>query len=527
VRFNSAETQALIQRASAVTLGTLFAQRVRVCADQIAIEFGDLILTYAQLNDRVNRLAQLMMSLGLSRGDRVAILAENRNEYTELELASAKVGLIVATINWRLAPGEVQHCLDLVEPRLVFVSEHHMQTAARIDLHDVPVVVFGGDYEARLATMPPEEPHCEVDNEDGLLLLYTSGTTGLPKAALISHRAIIARASHRLAQFGLKPGMTSLAWPPMYHMTGTEDALQNAICGGKTIITDGFDPVEVAEILRVNEIGWLRLMPGMVATLLDELKRRNIRPTGIRLCGVMPDLVPPTLIAEVSEWLDAPFANTFGATETGTTPASGSVIAIGEIPTDLAKTQSIFCELRLVDENDEEVPDGTPGEAAVRGAMLFSGYWNAPDVNARDFRNGWFHMGDLLVRKPDGRLAFVDRLKYMIKSGGENIYPAEIERVLLGDPDVADAVVVKAAHARWGETPVAFVARKTAGVTAERLRKLCRASLASFKQPSEIYFVPFDSLPRSTSGKIQRSEIEQWIVMDKIPRDSFTAEARE
>ena len=179
------------------------------------------------------------------------------------------------------------------------------------------------------------------------------------------------------------------------------------------------------------------------------------------------------------------------------------------MPTDLAKRQSAFCELRLVDAEDREVGIGEPGECCVRGPTVFSGYWQAPETNARDFRGGWFHMGDVFARRPDGRLVFLDRVKYMIKSGGENIYPAEIERVLLSHPKVDDAVVVRRADPRWGEVPVAAVAT-SAPVEEAELTARCREALAGYKQPRAIRFVTFAELPRSTTGKIQRHLVEKW-----------------
>jgi fatty-acyl-CoA synthase len=241
------------------------------------------------------------------------------------------------------------------------------------------------------------------------------------------------------------------------------------------------------------------------------MKRHAVRPVGVRLCGAMADLVPAHQIAEVTALLGAPYLNSFGSTETGIPPASGNVIAVGEVPARLSKRQNAFCEIRLVDGEDREVPVGAPGELAFRGPTLFSGYWNAPETNAREFRGGWFHMGDMFVRNADGSLDFVDRLKYMIKSGGENIYPAEIERVLLADPSVADAVVVRRPDPTWGEVPVAVVARKDEALTSARLLARCRAELAGYKQPKDFVFVTLAELPRSTTGKIQRHEVEAWL----------------
>jgi acyl-CoA synthetase (AMP-forming)/AMP-acid ligase II len=277
------------------------------------------------------------------------------------------------------------------------------------------------------------------------------------------------------------------------------------------IVVDGYDAESLIEIVARERIGWLPLVPGMIEGFAAVLRQHEVRPRGIRAIGAMADLVPRHQLAEITSLLGAPYVNSFGATETGLPPATAALIPIGAAPTDLAKRQSAFCEVRLVDPDDRDVPDGAPGECAIRGPTLFSGYWRAPEVNAKDFRGGWFHMGDVFIRRDDGRLEFVDRAKYLIKSGGENVYPAEIERVLLADSRVADAVVVRRPDAKWGEVPVAVVARNDDGLTAEELHARCRAELAGYKQPKEIRFVACADLPRSTTGKIQRHEVEAWL----------------
>jgi fatty-acyl-CoA synthase len=175
----------------------------------------------------------------------------------------------------------------------------------------------------------------------------------------------------------------------------------------------------------------------------------------------------------------------------------------------LSKRESSLCHIRLVDAQDQDVPDEVPGELVISGPTLFSGYWNADATNAQDFRGGGFHMGDLFVRHADGSLDFVDRLKYLIKSGGENIYPAEIERVLLAHPAVRDAAVVRKRDAQWGEVPVAFVASDDAALDAAALMEWCSTRLSRYKQPKDIRFVAESALPRSSTGKIQRHEIEK------------------
>jgi fatty-acyl-CoA synthase len=249
-------------------------------------------------------------------------------------------------------------------------------------------------------------------------------------------------------------------------------------------------------------------MPGSIEPIVEMLKSRGKRPKGIRAIGAMADLVPKALLAELTGLAGAPYLNSFGSTETGLAPASAVMLAPGVIPASLSKRKSSLCELRLVDSDGVDVADGEPGEAAVRGPTVFSGYWNAEETNKRDFAGGWFRMGDLLRHNPDGSYDFVDRAKYMIKSGGENIYPAEIERVLLADVRVRDAVVVRKTDARWGEAPVAFVARADETLSDRDVDELCRRSLAGYKRPRAVHFIRFEDFPRSTTGKILRHEME-------------------
>jgi fatty-acyl-CoA synthase len=499
------------RQAGEATIGGLFAARARIDRGAVALIEGERRLSFAALNERVNRLAHALAGAGVRRGDRVGMLARNGTAWVELELAAAKLGAIVAAQNWRLAAPELAHCIRLAEPRAILVAEDYAPMLAGLDVHVPLTITLGDDYETRLARAAAREPPEAAEPEDPLVILYTSGTTGLPKGAMVSHRAFIARALVFITEVGLAPGEAFVAWAPFFHMASTDHALASLLRGNPVIVVDGYDPDALIEIVARERIGWLPLVPGMIEGFAAELRRHEIEARAIRAIGAMADLVPRHQLAEITTLLAAPYLNTFGATETGLPPATASFIPIGVAPTDLAKRQSAFCEVRLVDPDDRDVPDGEPGECAIRGPTLFSGYWRAPEVNARDFRGGWFHMGDMFVRRDDGRLEFVDRAKYMIKSGGENVYPAEIERVLLADPRVDDAVVVRRADARWGEVPVAVIARNDERLTADELYAKCREQLAGYKQPKDIRFVAFADLPRSTTGKIQRHEVEAWL----------------
>jgi acyl-CoA synthetase (AMP-forming)/AMP-acid ligase II len=497
--------------AGGTTIGGLFAARARIDAAEVAVIEGERRVTFAALNERVNRLAHVLATAGIRRGDRVGMLARNSAAWVELELAAAKLGAIVAAQNWRLAAPELVQCIRLAEPRAMLVAEDYAATLAGLDV-DVPLTItLGDDYEARLARADTGEPPTVAAPEDPLVILYTSGTTGLPKGAAVSHRAFIARALVFITELGLGPGEAFVAWAPFFHMASTDHALASLLKGNPVIMVDGYDAPALIETVARERIGWLPLVPGMIEGFAAALRQQEVEARSIRAIGAMADLVPRHQLAEITTLLRAPYVNSFGATETGLPPATAALIPIGAAPTDLAKRQSAFCEVRLVDPDDRDVPDGSPGECAIRGPTLFSGYWRAPEVNAKDFRGGWFHMGDMFIRRDDGRLDFVDRAKYMIKSGGENVYPAEIERVLLADPRVGDAVVVRRPDAKWGEVPVAVVARNDESLSADELYAKCRRELAGYKQPKDIRFVAFADLPRSTTGKIQRHEVEAWL----------------
>lgn len=500
--------------AGRTTVWELFNERARISPLAIALSGVEGNVTFRELNDKVLRLAAVFHAKGIRRGDRIALLSENRFAYMEIELAAACLGVIVAAQNWRLSTAELRHCIDLVNPRLVVSSARHLELYRSTGLQ-VPTMVLETDYEVAIAESVALTEKPVVDPEDGLVILYTSGTTGKPKGALISHRAEIARSCAYRMDLGVRAEDGFIAWAPFFHMGSTDASLSCLMIGGTVHIVDGFDARAIVDILKKHPIGWMILMPGAIEPVIELLKVENARVCGVRIVGAMLDLVPLELAAEVSRLVDAPYLNSFGSTETGLPPFSGGSIGVGEVAARLSKYQSSLVEVRLVDDNGIEVADGEPGEAAVKGPTLFSGYWNAPEANDKDFKGGWFHMGDMFRRNPDGTVDFVDRAKYLIKSGGENIYPAEIERLLLADPRVRDVAVVRCQDRRWGEVPVAFVAPKSSELTVEQVEAIFQNSLAGYKRPRQVRFIHYDDFPRSTTGKVLRHELEA-LLQDEV-----------
>jgi fatty-acyl-CoA synthase len=253
-------------------------------------------------------------------------------------------------------------------------------------------------------------------------------------------------------------------------------------------------------------------MPGMLDEFIKYLRGKNINIRGIKVMGAMADLIPKKQITEITSLLNTPYLNSFGSTETGMPPASAGFIKKKSNNFSLSKVQSSFCEVILVNNNKKVLEYGVSGECAIRGPTLFSGYWEAEKINLQDFRNGWFHMGDMMRRNKDGTLDFVDRKKYLIKSGGENIYPAEIERVFLSHKNVSESVVVRIKSKKWGESPIAIISINDLNEQKDTiidLRKLCRNCLAGYKQPVEILVIEERDIPRSTTGKVQRHLVEE------------------
>lgn len=504
----------LVARAAVSSVATAFRDQARQLPQLIAIDDGVQPSSYAELLDRVEHLCGFMLTQGLGRGSRIALLSENRREVLEVFLAAASLGAVVACQNFRLSTAELSHCMTLVEPSMVFVSTRYRGKLGELEL-DTECVEFGHDYGQRLSASEPltgehwERVASNVHPEDPLLILYTSGTTGLPKGAVISHRAELYRNLVIRAEFGVAPEDTFVAWTPLYHMGATDPALGTLMSGGKVVVVDGFDQDRLIDVLERERVGWFLVMPGMIGAFADELERRQVNVAGVEVCGVMADLVPPLELARITRLLNAPYANTFGSTETGCPPCSSNLIPVGAAPSKLSKKKSPFCEVRLVNAAGQDVEDGRPGELIIRGPTLFSGYFRAEDVNREEFRGGWFHMGDVFQRNPDGSLDFVDRVKYLIKSGGENIYPAELERVLQADERVLGVAVVRAPDTRWGEVPVAFIARRDESLTEPEVERRCRAELASYKRPKRVIFIAMKEFPRSASGKIQRHELEK------------------
>jgi acyl-CoA synthetase (AMP-forming)/AMP-acid ligase II len=496
--------------ASRLSLIALFDKQCRLRPDRIAVAMpGADNWTYADLNKRALAIEGLFIELDLRRGDRVGILSENSPFFFPIAIAAARMGVIVASLNWRMSRQELAHCASLTQPKVTLVSAKMRPLIDGLDATGRVIEIAPALFESQAPKQ--KQLRNTVDPEDGLFIIYTSGTTGLPKGALISQRALLARLTVFATDYSINGDDTFFVWSPLFHIASVDLGVCTLLMGGKVVVIDGPDIPLICDYLECEPVSNLVFFQGMLDETLEYLRQRRPQVKRLKKFGAMADLHTPRQIAELTALLGVPCSNTFGTTETGLCPASAGVLACGEEPTELAKTESLLCEVALVDENDNPAPDGEPGELIMRGPTLFSGYWNAAEATREAFRGGWYHTGDVFVRLPDGRLRYVDRRKYLIKSGGENIYPAEIERVVLKHPRVLEAAVVRARDPKWGETPVLMISAEEPAPSADELIALCRAELASYKRPSRVVYVPKGTMPRNNTGKILHHKVEEWL----------------
>lgn len=485
---------------------------------EIALADDAREIDYAELAEVTGRIAGGLWSAGVRPGRSVAVISENRIEYALLLLACASIGIPVATINHRQPARAVRRALHRLAPTAIVASAHcgpliraaAGASSARggpriIDLDGSlgPDAISWGDL-AGSACVPPKR---SVSGEEIVTIMHTSGSSGEPKAVAISHAAMIARALLISTELGLDGTDAFLGWAPMFHIASTDYLFVTCFLGGTYVVMPRWDPAAVAARLRQFDVGWLMLMPGLIPELLDAVGDAPLR--AVKRVGTMPDMVPPQHLLDLTGRLGATYLNTFGSTEAGLAPSACLVDTTGGVVR-LEKVPTRFCQVRLVDEHGADVARGEVGEMLLRAPTLFSGYWGDPAATEEAFRGGWYHSGDLMRAGPGGTLSFVDRAKYMIKTGGENVYPSMIERVLLSHPAIVEAVVVRHPHPRLGQAVRAVVCSQDPAPPVAELIQYAAERLARYELPRWIEFVEPGTLPRNVTGKVERAVVEGW-----------------
>jgi fatty-acyl-CoA synthase len=481
-----------------------------------AVADGDRRFTYRELAGRCHRLAwALRRDLGVRPGDRVAYLCPNTVELLEAYYGVLLAGGILTPLNIRLSTAEMQEIVDDCDAGVLVV--HHSLEAVAPKV--ATTVVTGAGYEALLAGQPEElfEP-APFDEDDVCELFYTSGSTGVPKGAMLTHRGLATHALDSALTMGVTHRDVVLHTIPLFHVNGWGTPHWVTAVGGRHVMLERFDPPEVWRLLEQERVTRLHLVPTMATSLLIEPGHHDVSS----LVQVTVGGAPPgeALIAELDERLGCEVICGYGLTEAAPqlTKAVLTRDADDLAPDEQRRRRSttglpnIGVDLRVFDDADDEVAwDGASvGEICVRSNHVMAGYWNRPDETAEALRGGWLRTGDLATVDANGYVTIVDRKKDLIISGGENISSVQVEHVLTSHPSVLEAAVVGMPHERWGEVPRAFVSLRpgAAPVEADELIEWVRSKLAHFKAPKRVDIVA--ELPKGGTGKIQKGVLRTW-----------------
>src|SRR5262245_45203097 len=493
-------------------LGEIVRRHARWRPDRPAYVVGPHRVTYRQLNALANRFAHGLRALGVGHGDRVATLAGNRLEYPAIYFAAAKLGAIHVPLNVRWKPDELRYGLAQSEARVLLVAREFEEVARGLapDLPALRDVVCLDDAEALLAHASDAEPEAVVEERDAHVMLYTSGTTGDPKGALLSHRSYVLQAAQTSGATGLGEDEVGLCMFPMFHMGGWAMPLGYWANGGCVVLMERADPGEILRLVAREHVTYLYLIPTLFDAVLalPELDRTDLG--SLRALGSGTSVMTEGQVRTIVERFRNPnLFVAYGQSEAGP-------IATLRPRDVLRKATSVGrpvvnVDVALVGADGARVGPGVVGEIVCRSEFNMLGYWRMPEATAEALRDGWLHTGDLGTFDEEGFLHIAGRAREMIKCGGENIYPAEVERCLLEHPDIAEAAVFGVPDERWGEVVVAAVVPQTGATLGEdEVVGHVRSRLAGYKKPRHVLVL--DALPRTASTRqVQKTLLrERW-----------------
>ncbi|MFD8528606.1 AMP-binding protein [Streptosporangium canum] len=468
-----------------LTLSDVLAEHARSRPRVTAVVDGEARLTYPELDERVTRLADALAARGVTAGDRVLWLGRNGHPVLELLLASSRLGAIFCPANWRQSTDELSFVVDDLTPKVVVWE----RSEAAAPLSDDGWILAGDGYEAFLSSGSPAARR-EGTGDDTLpvLALYTAAFDGRPNAALLSSAALVAHSTALLVVRQMEDGFTFLNNGPLFHVGTMMFCLATLQIGGTNVFTPAFEAEEVCRLIDAEKVTQAFLFGQMIDAVTDANRDGKYDLTSLRFVSHSAEWDAMTTVDD-SPWCRSKMGG-YGQTEVG-----GMLTFLGLAPgaAGFAGRPSPLVQVRLLSSDGSEVSPGEVGEICARGKSLFSGYFNRPELNAEKTRGGWHHTGDLGRREPDGTITFIGPRLRMIKSGNENIYPAEVERVLKTHPAIADAAVIGVPDDRWHQAVKAVVVLK-GEATAEDVVEHVRARLASYKKPRHVDFV--EAIPK-------------------------------
>ncbi|MBZ3905096.1 MULTISPECIES: o-succinylbenzoate--CoA ligase [Streptomyces] len=491
-------------------LGSWPARRARKTPQRTALIHGDTRLTYGELHERTTRLAHALRASGVRRGDRVAYLGPNHPSYLETLFAAGTLGAVFVPLNTRLAGPEIAYQLADSGAKALVYGSGFTGLVAGLPGGGTDVRTFvetGAEYEALLAGAETEPIDQPVGADDTCIIMYTSGTTGRPKGAMLTHGNVIWNAVNVLVDQDVITDERALVSAPLFHTAGLNMlTLPVLLKGGTCVLVEAFVPEDTYDLIERHRITFMFGVPTMFDQIARHPRWADADLSSLRMlsCGGSP--VPTPLIAKFQE-RGLTFLQGYGMTEA----APGTLFLDAEHAVSKAGSAGVphfFSDVRVVRPDMTPVDIDEPGEVVVRGPHVMPGYWGLPEETAAVFADGWFRSGDAARIDEDGYVFIVDRIKDMIISGGENIYPAEIEDQLLAHPDIVECAVIGIPDDKWGEVPRAVVVpREGSDLDADEVLASLAGRLAKYKIPKSVVIA--DELPRTASGKLLKARVRK------------------
>lgn len=505
-------------------IADMVARGAATTPDKTALIQDDAGLSYSELHNLTCRCVAALKASGIAKGDRVAFLGLNHIDYVILLIAALRIGAVTVAVNWRLVPREIAYIVQDAGARFLLTQSAVLDNAlaVRAEARLETILLSDGEFEGRPAFrawvqgFAPDERVAALDPADVAVQLYTSGTTGHPKGALLTHGSLTASLSQ-----GRKIGEDWAAWwpsdvslvaMPLFHIGGTAWVMQTLNGGGTGVILAQPDVAAIIATVQRHGITKMFAVPAVLNMILNHPDAAGADFSSMRVLPYGASPIPLDVLSRSMQMFpNAQFVQMYGATET-----SGTIVYLPPEDHDVAGTPRMKgcgkpfpdVELRIVGEDGQDRAPGEVGEVWVRAPLVMAGYHNLPEANAGAFVDGWYRTGDAAYRDADGYLYLYDRVKDMIVSGGENIYPAEVENALHHHPAVRDCAVIGVPDARWGEAVKAIVVTRAGeSVSADDLIAFARTQIAGFKCPKSIDFV--DELPRNPSGKVLKKDLRK------------------
>ena len=498
-----------------------------IVPDRPAVIFDGQTIAFEQLAERVNRLANGLSNMGVGTGDRVATMQVNTNQCIEAYFAAAQLDAIYVPINFRAKTDELAQMLEIAQPSLLLLGERYLPLVPEGPMSSKGIIILDGEtsgnnknYEELLAVSPPDQMHFpEAGDGDTTVIMFTAGTTGVPKGVMLTHDSF---SSYLLAT--VEPAdpdveESNLITVPFYHIAGLQAALA-AVYGGRTLVVmRQFEPVEWLRLVQDNRANRAMLVPTMLKHLMEhpDFSHYDLSSLSVITYGAAP--MPLEVIREaITKFPSSRFINAFGQTETASTitmlPPDDHVLegSSEEIDAKLKRLTSIGkplddVEVTIVDEEGQPVAEGETGEIVARGSRMMAGYWQEESATRDTIRGGWIYTGDLGYQDQDGYIFLSGRAKDFIKRGGEMISPEEVEQVLRSHPEIDDAAVIGVPDVEWGEEVRALVVSRSDQVDEELIIEFCRDKMAGFKRPRSVIFV--GELPRNVMGKVLKRDLRE------------------